>query len=57
MASSLSNLVEKKNTNIYLHIKKKSNLVNNLSEGFHGIRCKLEHDDKNVKHVKLNIKI
>ena len=23
-----------------------SNLVNNLSEGFHKIKCKLEHDDK-----------
>ena len=23
-----------------------SNLVNNLSEGLHGIKCKLGHDDK-----------
>ena len=23
-----------------------SNLVNNLSEGLHRIKCKLEHDDK-----------
>ena len=32
-----------------------SNLVNNLSEGIHRIKCKLGHDDKNVKHVELNI--
>ena len=23
-----------------------SNLINNLSEGFHRIKCKLEHDNK-----------
>ena len=34
-----------------------SNLVNNLSEGLHRIKCKLEHDDKNVKQVGLNIRI
>ena len=26
-----------------------SNLVNNLSEGLHRIKCKLEHDDKKCK--------
>ena len=45
MASSLSNLVIKKNYYLLTH-NKKSNLVNNLSEGLHGIKCKLEHDDK-----------
>ena len=35
-----------------------SNLVNNLSEGLHRIKCKLGHDDKkNVKHVELSISI
>ena len=34
-----------------------SKLVNNLSEGPHGIKCKLRHDDKNVKHVELNTSI
>ena len=34
-----------------------SNLVNNLSEGIHRIRCKYEHDDKNVKNVELKITI
>ena len=34
-----------------------SNLVNNLSEGIHRIKCKYGHDDKNVRLVELNISI
>ena len=34
-----------------------SNLVNNLSEGIHRIKCKFELDDKNVKYVELSISI
>ena len=34
-----------------------SNLANNLSEGLHKIKCKLGHDNKNLKHVELNISI
>ena len=35
-----------------------SNLVSNLSEGIHKIKCKYGHNDKkNVKLVKLNINI
>ena len=34
-----------------------SNLVNNLSEGLHRIKCKSEHDVKNAKHVELIISI
>ena len=34
-----------------------SNLVNNLSEGLHRIKCKSGNDEKNVKHVELNISI
>ena len=34
-----------------------SNLANNLSEGLHKIKCKLGQDDKNLKHVELNISI
>ena len=34
-----------------------SNLVDNLAEGIHKIRCKYGHDTKNVKHVQLNAKI
>ena len=34
-----------------------SNLANNLSEGLHKIKCKFGHNDKNVKHVELNISI
>ena len=35
-----------------------SNLVNNLSEGIHRIKCKFGHNDKkNVKLVELNISI
>ena len=30
-----------------------SNLVNNLSEGIHRIKCKKRHDDKNVGLVEL----
>ena len=30
-----------------------SNLVNNLSEGIHRIKCKKRHDDKNVGPVEL----
>ena len=29
-----------------------SNLINNLSEGLHRIKCKLKHDDKNVNKSK-----
>ena len=32
-----------------------SNLVNNLSEGIHRIKCKFEQDDKNVKQVEINV--
>ena len=31
------------------------NLVNNLSEGLHRIKCKLEHDDK--KYETFGIKV
>ena len=34
-----------------------SNLVNNLSERLHKFKCKLGHDDKNVKHVESNTSI
>ena len=34
-----------------------SNLVNNLSERIHGIKCKFGHDGKNLKHVELNVSI
>ena len=34
-----------------------SNLVNNFSEGIHRIKYKYRHDDKNLKHVELNISI
>ena len=34
-----------------------SNLVNNLSEGIHKIKCKDEHDELDMKLVQLNIKI
>ena len=34
-----------------------SNLVNNISEGIHKIKCKYRHDDKNVKLSELNINI
>ena len=34
-----------------------SSLVNNLSQGNHRIKCKFEHDDKNVKHLELNTSI
>ena len=33
-----------------------SNLVINLSEGIHRIKCKYGHDDKNVKLVELHTK-
>ena len=33
-----------------------SNPINNLSEGIHKIKCKYEHNDKNVKIVELNTK-
>ena len=33
-----------------------SNLVNNLSERLHRIKCKSQHD-KNLKYVELNISI
>ena len=32
-----------------------SNLVNNLSEEIHRIKCKYGHDDKNVKPVVISI--
>ena len=31
-----------------------SNIVNNLTEGIHKIKCKYRHDDKNVKLVELH---
>ena len=34
-----------------------SKLVNNLSQGLRRIKCKLEQNDKTVKHVKLDINI
>ena len=34
-----------------------SNIVNNLSERIHKIKCKFEHDLKNVIHVELRISI
>ena len=34
-----------------------SNLVNNLPEGIHIIKCIYGHNDKNVKLVELNISI
>ena len=34
-----------------------SNLVNNLSEGIHRIKCKFGYDEKNVKLAELNISI
>ena len=34
-----------------------SNLVNNLSQGIHKIKCKYRHYDRNVKLVELNINI
>ena len=33
-----------------------SNLVNNLSERIHRIKCKYGHDDKNVKIAELHTK-
>ena len=32
-----------------------SNLVNNLSEGFHKIKCKYEHDDKKCQTCRIKI--
>ena len=32
-----------------------SNLVSNLPEGIHKIKCKWRHDNKNVKLVELNV--
>ena len=34
-----------------------SNLVNNLSEGIHKIKCKHGHDDKKVRLAELKISI
>ena len=34
-----------------------SNLVNNLCEGLHRIKCKLGHDNKKCELVELNISI
>ena len=34
-----------------------SNFIICLSEGLHRIKCKLGHDNKNVKHVELNVSI
>ena len=33
------------------------NLVNNLYEGIHRIKCKYKHNDENVRLVELNISI
>ena len=32
-------------------------LVSNLTEEIHKIKCKNEHDNKNVKHLESNAKI
>ena len=34
-----------------------ANLVNNLSQGIHSIKCKYGYDDKNVRLVELDISI
>ena len=34
-----------------------SNVVDNLAERIHKIKCKYRHDNKNVKRVELNKKI
>ena len=34
-----------------------SSLINNLSERVDRVKCKIGHDDKNVKLVELNISI
>ena len=34
-----------------------SNLVNNFAEEIHKIKCKYEHNDKNVNLAELNINI
>ena len=34
-----------------------SNLLNNLAKGIHKVKCKHEHNGKNVKLVKLNTNI
>ena len=34
-----------------------SNFVNNLAEGIHKIKCKYEHDKKNMERARLYIKI
>ena len=34
-----------------------SNLLNNLSEGIHEIKCKYGHNDKKLKLAELNISI
>ena len=34
-----------------------TSLVDNLSEGIHGIKYKYGHDDKNVKFAELNINL
>ena len=31
--------------------------LSNISEGFHRIKCKFGHEDKNVKYVELNISL
>ena len=33
-----------------------SNLVNNLSEGIHKIKCKYEHDDKRCETYRIKYK-
>ena len=33
-----------------------SNLVNNLSEGIHGIKCKYGHDDKRFETCRIKYK-
>ena len=34
-----------------------SNLVNNLSEDIHKVKCKYGHDNKNLRFAELNISI
>ena len=34
-----------------------SNIVYNLAEGIHEIKCKYEHDDKNCKTCRIKCKV
>ena len=38
-------------------VSSSSNLVNNLARRIHKIKCKYEHDEKNVKLAELKAKI